>query len=136
MTDPIGIRNNNPGNLEVGSPKPFLGQVDPPDGVYLRFIDPPHGLRAIIVELKTYRDVHGLKTIETMITRFAPPPKNPTAAYIANVCTAVGIGPKDIVDLDDPVTQGDLMRAITKQENGIQPYSDATIAKAVALVAQ
>jgi hypothetical protein len=135
MSDPVGIRNNNPGNLEVGGPI-FVGEVDPPDGIYLRFIDPPHGLRAIIERLKAYQLHDGCKTIRTMISRWAPPPQNPTAAYIADVCAEVGIDQDTIVDLHDPVTQAAFMRAITKQENGIQPYSGVTIAKAVALVAQ
>ena len=133
--DPRGIRNCNPGNLEVGGP-PYIGEVNPPDDIYLRFMDPPHGLRAIIECLRAYQLHDGCDTWAKMISRYAPPPGNPTAQYIANTAVRIGI-PVDgstLPDLWDQPTIDAIMKAITIQENGIDPYSQTTYDKAIALL--
>ena len=133
MTYPIGIQLNNPGNLEVGGPV-FIGQVGT-QGKWLKFIDPPHGLRAIIERLKAYQINDGCTTWNQMINRYAPPSdNNPTQAYAANVAKACGMDADTPVDFTNPTICADAMEAITLQENGVQPYSPLTIQRAVSLV--
>ena len=138
MTDPRGLRDNNPGNLEIGGPV-FLGQVEPPDGVYLRFADPVSGLRAIIKRLQAYQLEDGCVTVREMISRWAPPEdNNPTEQYIANVASALGFTPDQAntvpVDLGNVANLEALLKAITTQEQGEQPYSQFTIDRAIAMV--
>jgi hypothetical protein len=133
MTYPIGITLNNPGNLEVGGPV-FIGQCGT-QGKWLKFIDPVHGLRAIIERLRAYQISDGDTTWNQMIGRYAPPSdNNPTSAYAANVAKACGMDADTPVDFTDPAICTATMKAITLQENGIQPYSDLTIQRAVSMV--
>jgi len=133
MTYPIGIRLNNPGNLEVGGPV-FLGQIGT-EGKWLKFIDPPHGLRAIIKRLEAYQINDGCMTWAQMVGRYAPPDdNNPTQAYALNVAKACGMDIDTPVDLTDPTIIAAAMQAITLQENGIQPFSPLTIQRAVSMV--
>jgi hypothetical protein len=134
QTPDMTIAQNNPGNLEVGGPK-FIGEVDPPDGIFLRFIDPVHGLRAIIMRLRAYQIEDNCYSIRSMIARWAPQAdNNPTDAYIADVSKWTGIDPDANVDLSDPQVCGAMMKAITQQENGVQPFSQFTIDRAVSMV--
>jgi len=132
----LGIDLNNPGDLEVGGP-PFLGQVGS-HGKFLKFIDPIHGLRAIIMRLMAYQENDGCMNLHDMIYRWAPPEdNNPTAAYLTNVAKATGLSPDPLaptVDLTDPTNISNLMTAITQQEQGSQPYSTFTIQRAVSMV--
>jgi len=130
----MSLENNNPGNLEVGGPR-FEGQIDPPDGIFLRFIDPPHGLRAIIERMKAYQDNDGCKTLHDIIYRWAPPAdNNPTERYLTNVSTWTGIDEDSVPDFTQAATCDAMMKAITRQENGSQPFSQFTIDRAVAMV--
>ena len=52
---PRGIRNNNPGNLEMGSPWQGLTKT-PQDNRFCSFITPAYGIRALAVTLITYHD--------------------------------------------------------------------------------
>ena len=136
MSYPIGITLNNPGDLEVGGPV-FQGQVGS-EGKFLKFIDPVHGLRAIIMRLRAYQANDGCMNLHDMIYRWAPPEdNNPTAVYLTDVATATGLSPDPLapsVDLTDPTICANLMTAITQQENGVQPYSAMTIQRAVSMV--
>jgi len=132
-SDPRGIRNNNPGNIEVGGPV-YLGEAQPPDGSYLRFIDPQHGLRAIIICMIAYQHNDGCNNLMDIIYRWAPPSSNPTTAYLASVSDATGILPADQPDFTQASVCDAMMKAITTQENGEQPYSQLTIDRAVAMV--
>jgi hypothetical protein len=72
----------------------------------------------------------GLNTPRKLITSYAPPHENNTAAYIAAVSKALKIGP------DSPITPAHypaLLEAVIQQENGIQPYPANDIAKAISL---
>ena len=92
-----GFQNNNPGNLEKG--QDFNGEVDflpsrPLETRFAQFENVDYGIRAIYRILKTYREKHGLNTIEGIINRWAPPNENDTDSYIYNVLDVVifGIG--------------------------------------------
>lgn len=90
MKTPRGIINNNPANIRRGSAwkglVPFL--VNPQnqqrvcDKSFCQFENIEYGIRALIVLLRTYCYKYKLRTIETIINRFAPPSENRTTAYI------------------------------------------------------
>ncbi len=124
---PRGIRNNNPGNIRLSSAR-WQGADDPHDNrdsAFVTFKDPVMGLRALMRVLLTYQQKHGLRTIESIINRWAPPHENHTERYILHVCQNMHIGRRHIIDLRLRKTLVDLARAITIHENGFpSPEND------------
>lgn len=125
-----GIRNNNPGNIRHG-PK-WLGlspqQTDPE---YSQFTKPEYGIRAMVKLLRNYQTRHGRKTIEEIITRWAPPSENITGAYVKHVADVAGVDPRAEIDVNNYLTP--MVTAIIKHENGRQPYTPAQIAEGIRL---
>lgn len=76
----LGIRNCNPGNIRSGSN--WKGLVGNEKG-FCRFVNMEHGVRALLIVLRTYHYKYHLNTISEMISRFAPiEDGNDTSAYI------------------------------------------------------
>lgn len=128
---PRGIRNNNPGNLENNG-IPWTGLSDSQtDSRFYQFVNPVWGVRALARVLKTYRDTHGLSTPQEIISRWAPAFENDTDSYARAVADAVGVDPfSPVPDSDSARLQ--LVKAIIKHENGIQPYPDDLIREGIA----
>jgi hypothetical protein len=132
-----GERNNNPGNLRHTSPEiAWQGlsavQSDPD---FLQFNDVLHGIRAMHINLLTYFNSYGLKTITGIINRWAPPKDhNATAAYIIKVSNRMGIAPAAQIDLTDLTKATSLVDAIIQQENGRDIYAaTGQLAQAMAM---
>lgn len=133
MSQPRGVRNHNPGNIEYNG-TPWQGLADPPsDGRFCRFADPTWGIRAIARVLITYQDKHGINTVRGIINRWAPPVENDTGAYAAHVAGKVGVGPDDQISVHEYAVMRPLIEAIILHENGVQPYSAAQIDKGLVL---
>lgn len=127
-----GLRNNNPGNIRDDGTD-WEG-VDTPrnDGTYLRFISPAYGIRAMARVLSNYVNTDGVSpTVDAIISRWAPPTENNTAAYVMDVAGDVGVDPDQPFDL--PSVLPALVAAIIQHENGLNPYDSATIAQGIAL---
>jgi len=130
-----GIRNNNPGNIEYDGTD-WLGLANPPsDGAFFVFISPVYGIRALARVLQNYIALDGVpSTVSDIITRYAPPPKNDTASYIADVDSQLGLSPgNDAIDLG--MSLQPLMAAIISHENGSNPYSASDFAQGIAMAA-
>lgn len=128
-----GLRNNNPGNIEYDGTT-WEGLATPPsDGTFFVFIDAVYGIRAMGRVLSNYVALDGVpSTVSALITRWAPPTENDTPAYIADVDAQLGLTPgNDAIDL--AVSLPALVAAIIQHENGLQPYSAATIAQGLSL---
>ena len=69
-----------------------------------------------------------------IISRYAPSSENQTQAYIQSVASQLGITPDGKVDLSEIGTLTVFVKAIIRHENGIQPYSNETIQKGIALL--
>lgn len=129
MSLPRGIRNNNPGNIrDTNIPWEGVVQTLDPDGVdteqtFEEFRRPWWGIRALAVNLRTYQQKRGCKTLRQIISRWAPGHENPTDAYAAHVSRVVGCGIDDPVNLDDYFTLQKLVVAIIEFENGRNPYT-------------
>lgn len=121
-----GIRLNNPGNIRHSKAKWQGAADDQPDPEFVKYKTPEHGIRAMGRILLQYRK-RDLDTIGEIISTWAPPSENNTAAYVKAVCAGCGLGPDDAVDIDNVEIMRPLVKAIIKHENGKQPYSDATI---------
>lgn len=86
---PLGLRNNNPGNLRYNANIKWQGQIGQNKG-FVVFRDIAYGIRAWGMDLKN--DIKkGKDTIEKLIYEYAPPSENNTQAYIKNVEQYSGI---------------------------------------------
>lgn len=126
-----GIRNNNPGNIELTGDV-WQGQVPPEqqtDDRFVQFIAPEYGIRAMARILGNYA-ARGVNTLAEIAATWAPPHENNTAAYVRALVDHTGFS------ADRPLTRAEwpaVIAAIIRQENGIQPYDSATLARGVAL---
>jgi hypothetical protein len=134
-----GERNNNPGNIrKTVPPIPWQGlapvQTDPD---FSQFVNPLYGIRALHLNLLTYYNTHGYKTIQSIISAWAPPKppdNNNTGAYIAFVSNKMGIGTTTVLDLTDTTTAMSLVDAIITKENGRDIYAgNGQLAAAMAM---
>lgn len=141
---PLGIRLNNPGNVEWGDP--WQGLVPRSQSMYAntgtaqqkrfaQFTTPAYGIRALARTLITYQDKHNIRTVAAAINRWAPSAENDTGAYVRAVQRAVG---GDLVDMHDYRYLRPMVEAIIRHENGAGPlktantwYDDATIDEAL-----
>lgn len=115
---PRGLRNNNPGNIRHNSDR-FDFELQPAaDPAFKQFRTPAYGYRAMFVILRNYRKLYGLDTIRKIITRWAPPKENDTAAYIATVSALSGIPADQPVNIDDPEQMIPIVAAMSQVENG------------------
>lgn len=131
---PLGVRNQNPGNIEYSPSVKWQGLADPPsDGRFCRFVSPVYGIRAIARVLITYQDKHGINTVREAINRWAPPTENNTRAYVEHVADLCGVKPGETVDLHSYAILRPMVEAIIHHENGMQPYIAAQIDKALVL---
>lgn len=125
---PRGIRNNNPGNIRHGESWRGLAleQTDPD---FCVFTAPEYGIRAMARILLNYQKKHGIRTIDGIISRWAPPAENNTRSYITAVSRACQVEPTEIIDIAEYLP--DIIPAIIQHENGMQPYNEKLIFKAI-----
>jgi hypothetical protein len=116
---PRGIRNNNPGNLEYSAGINWVGQVGADSGGYLIFDTAEHGARALGHDLVTAIS-EGYNTIEALITHYAPPSENDTAAYIAAVAAWGSLEAGSSIQVSDAPW---IAAAVATQENGAGPWT-------------
>lgn len=117
---PLGIRYNNPLNMQPGGKEAQYGSVDA-------------GLDAGIGNL--LRNYNGL-TLSGIINKYAPAKGKGNSAdtvsgYIADVSKQTGIGAGDAPNLQDPQVLGSLVSAMIRHEQGQNPYSAGVIDAAV-----
>jgi hypothetical protein len=131
---PLGIRNNNPGNIRPGDN--WVGMIGTNKN-FVVFKDIHHGLRALAVDLANKIN-KGYNTLAKIIARYAPPSENDTAAYIKAASYTSGFG------ADEPLTANNdtlkrLMRAIVVHENGSianDVISDSDIQTGISMIPQ
>lgn len=104
---PLGIRNNNPGNLRpVGASTGFQ-----------QFETMQQGLAALDKDLQI-KGGRGVNTIRKVISAWAPPSENNTEAYIKTVAQRLGVPPDAALDMENPLVRQALSTAISLHENG------------------
>lgn len=118
---PRSVRNNNPGNLEIGQPWEGLSHILK-DDPYCVFVTPVHGFRALAIDLRS-KWKHGLTTIEAIVTRRSPPSENPTEAVIKTISDMMGVARDASLDLNGAEQLAALCRAIAVQEAGSWLFS-------------
>lgn len=136
---PRGIRNNNPGNIEWGSPWQGLVPRDrATDPRFCQFTDPAYGIRALAVVLLTYydkrkaRDGSRIDSVREVIERWAPPSENNTTAYAKQVAAVLNVDPNsETLNLHDYATLRGIVEGIIRHENGnpdsygVAPFNNA-----------
>lgn len=94
-----GERNNNPGNL-VNTPEIWQGEiVDGDDERFMQFTSATYGIRALGKLLLNYQSKYGIKTVRTIISRWAPKFENNTEAYASFVSKHIGVGLDESIDV-------------------------------------
>lgn len=124
---PRGIRNNNPGNLVKTAIKwrgkiPHDKNTDPR---FEQFENLSWGIRAMSMDV--LNDIKkGKNTLRDLITEYAPPSENDTAAYIKLVSDQTKISPDAIIK-PTPEILSAIVAAKIRVENGAKAkqYIDA-----------
>lgn len=94
MKQSRGERNNNPLNIRKSSTKWQGLRLEQRDSAFCEFSEVFYGFRAALVILRTYRDKYGVRTLDKVISRWAPSFENDTASYVSMVAGAAHM-PKD-----------------------------------------
>jgi hypothetical protein len=144
-TQTRGFLNCNPGNMDRSDP-PWNGEIrdvakcvndvqrsELTHGRFCVFVDAQHGIRAMVKNLRAYRDRLGCRSVSQYITRWAPPNENNTAAYIGRVCHGLGVGPDDVVDIERRPVMRALVEAIICVECAGNPYTGNEIDEGLTL---
>ncbi len=129
---PRGIRNKNPLNIRENQRVDFAWEGEhllDLDGEFEEFIDPRYGYRAATRILQSYAR-RNIKTLEDIISTWAPSNENDTENYISVVEKRSGINRYTQVSKDQ---YADLFAAMTLVELGQQPYPKTLIEAGIAL---
>jgi hypothetical protein len=115
-SQPRGIRNNNPLNIEAGGFTQGQPGFSGSDGRFARFETPEQGVGAANKLLDVYQNKHGLNTVAGIVGRWAPSSDgNNVSAYAANVSKQLGIDPNTPIP---PEMRPKLIAAMGQHENG------------------
>lgn len=118
---PRGIRNNNPGNIDwIEDPAKRWNGMIGRDGRFGVFDHMSRGVRALGHELDL-DGRRGIRTVEGLISSWAPPKENDTAAYIAAVASELKVKADQVIDVRSYLPR--LAASIIKHENGSNPLS-------------
>jgi hypothetical protein len=116
----IGGERNNPGNIMI-----------PGTHTLAKFSSVEEGLRRMAKLLLGYEHNLHLDTIAKIVSRYAPPSENDTAAYIRDVAKRTGFGPGQHLDLNNPGVLSALISAMTKHEDAKSNYTPAQVRIAI-----
>lgn len=114
-----GQRNLNPGNIRRSKVRYKGEKAESTDPEFRQFESIEWGYRAMFVLLHTYSVRYGCDTLSKMISRYAPPSENDTAAYIRRVALRTGIDPDRPIDTADASVMPKIVAAMSEVENGV-----------------
>ena len=107
------IRNNNPLNVKTVKGRPWFGQIAVDSHGHAVFDTPEHGIRAGANVLLNYYAVHGLDTLEGILSRFCTGNR---AEYATFLSRRLGI-PSD-VKFDVLARLPELLHSMARFESG------------------
>jgi len=106
------LRDNNPLNLTY---LPGQAGVVGRDGRFGRYGTMADGVSAAVNQIMIDRS-RGMNTIRKLVTSWAPPGENDTAAYIRDVSKWTGYGPDQPLNLRNPRVMSAIVAAMARQE--------------------
>ena len=119
-----GLRNNNPGNIRLGSFK-YRGELQrSSDSAFRQFESMAWGYRAMFVLLHTYALRRGCRTLRDHISRYAPPSENHTEAYIRRVAHSAHLAETEHLDTLSKGVMVQVVAAMSEVENGVPANID------------
>ena len=127
-----GITNNNPMNLKYEASNNWVGQTGS-DGTFCVFDTAEHGIRAGMI-LILGKVANGINTLAALGDIWAPPASaggdnnSVVGQYGAGLASYLSVDPNTEYDLGGNIVE--VAKAIVHNEEGIQPYSDATYQQA------
>lgn len=131
---PLGIKNNNPGNIKFSKANNWQGQIGRDHAGFVVFDTAPHGLRAMAKLLKVYYNKYHLTTLLAITRRWSPDAVGLSGIYAATVSKYTGI-PAGAVFALTPDNLAKIMRGMIGVENGagnIDHYPMPVILAAIA----
>ncbi|MGB5954967.1 structural protein P5 [Pseudomonas sp.] len=143
QSQPRGVRNNNPGNIDFNPRNAWQGQLGLEVGAakprFAQFDEPENGIRALGKLLLNYRGKDGMPGvgrpgIDTpleFISRWAPASENNTLAYALAIAKRLGVGVRDSIDISDPRVLREAVVGIIVHENGGNSYKAEVIDEGV-----
>lgn len=120
MTEPRGIRNNNPLNIRRGDPWMGLAKKQT-DDAFCVFIHPKYCYRAATIILRHYAE-RADDTVAEIVREWAPANENDVAAYLKDVCERGEFSAAHVVDIHAPAELHRLLDAMTWHECGVSPF--------------
>lgn len=121
---PRGIRNNNPGNIKNNEKIDWMGEVPKNaklDDAFEEFSSIEYGIRAMMILLRNYQLLHGLRSIKEIIERYAPKrDRNNTPYYVRYVSVHLEVPADAPIDLSDKATMLNVVDSIIFIENGVR----------------
>lgn len=122
---PIGIRNNNPGNLRQAYGMEFKTVLI---NGYASFPSLLNGVQSLAMLTYDYYVVHGLRTLPDFVGRYAPATENDVLAYIKNMRDflhyPVARPDNAPLELSDPWNAILFIRAVIRCECGLKPRGE------------
>lgn len=117
-----GYRNNNPLNIRVSNNNwqgkvPYEQNTDS-GKTFEQFTSMAYGFRAAMVNIRTYIERYGWRTVEAVISHWAPANENHTSKYITDVCKITGMQPNTVISTVSQQQMCALVRAMAYIENG------------------
>jgi hypothetical protein len=129
---PRGIRNNNPGNLEISSSR-WRGKIYPSgDPRFEQFYKIEDGARAQMINIRTWF-LRGKNTLRKLVETWAPATENNTQDYINFLSASLKVSPDHVFELT-PDFWKRLAYFIAIQENGTGWVSLSLYDKAYELI--
>lgn len=92
MMEPLGIRNNNPLNIRFNAYNHWQGMEPVPEKGFCKFTTRIWGYVAAIRLMWTYGKRYNIRTVNGIISRWAPASENNTRGYVQRVCHETGLG--------------------------------------------
>ena len=117
-----GLRNCNPLNIRRSADL-WQGLAErQPDPEFFTFRSMAWGYRAAFIVLRTYHLKYGIRTVQAIVSRWAPPEDgNDTEIYIRKVCALTGFAPDTRLNPFNPSHMGPLVAAMSRVECGVKP---------------
>lgn len=125
-----GERINNPGNLEFAHQKGASLDIFN-NHKFATFKTAQEGMDALSRQIGLNFNRDKLNNISKLITHYAPPNDNNTAAYIATLAKKLGVGATQALNLNDAEMRKKLMEAMVTVEQGRNSYPESMYQQAI-----